>query len=111
MRIYENIWFNTRIIVRSLSSFNMGLTSNIGGKEVQTNLNKLLEESALRQHGILGRGCDMGNTLPAMAYDLLPPEGKQTIELIIKGGPFPCSRDGTNFGNRFGDLPSKGEYL
>lgn len=78
---------------------------------MQTNLNKLLEESALRQYGILGRGCDMGNTLHAMEYDLLPPEGKQTIELIIKGGPFPCSRDGTNFGNRFGDLPSRGEYL
>ena len=78
---------------------------------MQTNIDKLLEESALRQHGILGRGSYMGNTLYAMNYDLLPIEGKQTIELIIKGGPFPYPQDGTKFGNRFGDLPSKGDYL
>lgn len=70
-----------------------------------------VEESALRLHGILGRGGDMGNSLYAMEYNLLPQEAKRTIELIITGGPFPFpEKDATVFGNRFGDLP-RGEYL
>jgi ribonuclease T1 len=35
----------------------------------------------------------------------LPPEGRQTLILIKRGGPFPYSRDGIPFGNREGLLP------
>lgn len=35
----------------------------------------------------------------------LPPEGRQTLALIQRGGPFPYAKDGTVFGNREGLLP------
>ena len=74
-------------------------------------IDRLVEEQALRHSGILGRGDGMGNSLYAMDYALLPPEAQRTIQLIINGGPFPYPQDGTPFGNRFGDLPSRGDCL
>ncbi len=35
----------------------------------------------------------------------LPPEGRQTLALIKRGGPFPYAKDGTVFHNREGRLP------
>ena len=35
----------------------------------------------------------------------LPPEARETLELIRKGGPFPYAKDGVVFGNREGALP------
>ena len=35
----------------------------------------------------------------------LPPEARQTLELIRKGGPFPYKQDGVVFGNREKRLP------
>ncbi|MGW4562538.1 ribonuclease domain-containing protein [Streptomyces sp. NPDC004561] len=35
----------------------------------------------------------------------LPPEARQTLALIDKGGPFPYARDGVVFGNFEGRLP------
>lgn len=53
----------------------------------------------------------MGNALYAIDYDCLPHEARKTIDLIIADGPFPYpTKDGTPFGNGFGDLPS-GRYL
>jgi len=70
-----------------------------------------LEQHAMREHGLLGRGGGMGNALFAIDYDSLPYEARKTIELIIAGGPFPYpAKDGTPFGNSFCDLP-KGRYL
>ena len=37
----------------------------------------------------------------------LPPEARQTLALIRKGGPFPYPKDGTVFGNRERILPQK----
>lgn len=37
----------------------------------------------------------------------LPPEARETIALIGRGGPFPYARDGTVFHNREGLLPKK----
>jgi len=37
----------------------------------------------------------------------LPPQGRQTYELIRQGGPFPFEKDGTVFGNRERLLPVK----
>jgi ribonuclease T1 len=37
----------------------------------------------------------------------LPPEGRATLALIKKGGPFPYARDGIVFGNREGLLPAR----
>ncbi|GGD53802.1 ribonuclease domain-containing protein [Pseudoxanthomonas indica] len=42
----------------------------------------------------------------------LPPEARQTLELIARGGPYPHRQDGSVFGNREGRLPRqpKGYY-
>ena len=45
--------------------------------------------------------------LGEVRYDQLSPEAKQTLALILKGGPFPHAKDGTAFGNREGLLPKK----
>jgi ribonuclease T1 len=37
--------------------------------------------------------------------DALPPEARDTVLLIRKGGPFPYAKDGTVFGNREAILP------
>ena len=43
----------------------------------------------------------------------LPPEARQTLQLIKAGGPFPYQQDGKTFGNREGLLPKRerGYYL
>lgn len=76
-----------------------------------SNFDHAIEQHGMRRQGMLGRGSGMGNSLFAIDYDRLPPEARTTIALIIAGGPFPYpGKDGSNFGNRFGDLPS-GTYL
>jgi len=40
-----------------------------------------------------------------MRMSELPPEARETLELIRKGGPFPYAKDGAVFGNREGALP------
>lgn len=76
-----------------------------------------VESRALRDAGMLGRGGPMGEFIPgnrlyAIDYSLLPPEAWHVVQLIINGGPFPHPKhDGKPFGNRFGDLPRKGDYL
>jgi len=35
----------------------------------------------------------------------LPPEARETVQLIRKGGPYPYARDGVVFRNREGQLP------
>jgi ribonuclease T1 len=42
-----------------------------------------------------------------VALASLPPEAKATHQLILSGGPFPYSKDGTVFGNRERLLPPK----
>ncbi len=37
----------------------------------------------------------------------LPPEGRATLALIKRGGPFPYARDGITFHNREGRLPAR----
>lgn len=48
-----------------------------------------------------------------VAVAQLPPEGRQTYQLIHAGGPFPYSKDGSVFGNRERLLPAqrRGYYL
>ncbi|GLQ91529.1 ribonuclease domain-containing protein [Dyella acidisoli] len=71
---------------------------------------RAIEEHAMRRSGMLGRGGNMGNALYAIDYDRLPREARHTISLIISNGPFPYPvKDGSIFGNRFGDLPD-GRY-
>ncbi|MBI5257102.1 MAG: ribonuclease N1 [Burkholderiales bacterium] len=43
----------------------------------------------------------------AVAVSALPPEARQTHQLIRNGGPFPYSKDGTVFGNRERLLPRR----
>ena len=81
------------------------------GPVTTTYIDRSLEQHAMRRHGLLGRGGGMGNALYAIDYDSLPPEARRTIDLIISDGPFPYpGKDGSLFGNRFGDLPD-GRYL
>lgn len=48
-----------------------------------------------------------------MAVAELPSQGRQTLQLIREGGPFPYDKDGSVFGNRERILPSRqrGYYL
>jgi ribonuclease T1 len=50
--------------------------------------------------------------VPDIAAADLPREGRETLALIQRGGPFPYSRDGVEFGNREKRLPlqAKGYY-
>ena len=43
--------------------------------------------------------------IESVALRELPPEGRKTVALIQKGGPFPYPRDGVVFSNREGRLP------
>ena len=45
--------------------------------------------------------------LPTIEESGLPPQGRETLELIRSGGPFPHDRDGITFGNREGILPAR----
>ena len=83
----------------------------MSGPVTTTHLDQAIEEHGMRRHGMLGRGVGMGNALFSIDYDRLPPEARTTINLIISDGPFPYpGKDGSNFGNSFGDLPG-GRYL
>ena len=50
--------------------------------------------------------------LPSIPVGSLPPEARETLDLIESGGPFPYERDGAVFQNREGILPaeSRGYY-
>ena len=52
------------------------------------------------------------SALPTIAVAILPPEGRATLQLIKKGGPFPYRKDGSIFGNRERILPrqTRGYY-
>ena len=47
--------------------------------------------------------------LPAVTLQELPPEARDTLTLIVQGGPFPSERDGAVFQNREGLLPEQAE--
>jgi ribonuclease T1 len=53
------------------------------------------------------------DTLATVAVADLPLQGRQTLQMIHDGGPFPYEKDGTVFGNRERLLPAKqrGYYL
>jgi hypothetical protein len=76
---------------------------------ISPQIDQQVEQVALRQYGLLGRGAGMGNALYAIDYDQLPLQAQQTIDLIIAGGPFPFREDNTEFRNNFRDLPN-GQY-
>jgi ribonuclease T1 len=49
----------------------------------------------------------LGQNGDTISVTQLPPEAQQVLALIKKGGPFPYSRDGVNFGNFEKRLPKK----
>ncbi len=53
------------------------------------------------------------DVLATVAAADLPAQGRQTLQLIYDGGPFPYEKDGTVFGNRERLLPARqrGYYL
>ena len=46
-------------------------------------------------------------TRPEASGDVLPPEARETLRLIARGGPFPYDRDGVVFGNFEKRLPQR----
>jgi ribonuclease T1 len=48
-----------------------------------------------------------GQGIPVAHLGGLPPEARQTLELIKRGGPFPYRRDGIVFQNRENLLPAQ----
>lgn len=61
---------------------------------------------------VWARTPDQPGVSSTVALATLPPEAKATHQLILKGGPFPYSKDGTVFGNRERLLPRepRGHY-
>lgn len=55
---------------------------------------------------------DLPGNLPTQQRQTLPPEARQTLSLIERGGPFPYRKDGTVFQNRERRLPlqTRGYY-
>lgn len=45
--------------------------------------------------------------LPTVPVEELPPEGRETLDLVDAGGPFPYRQDGATFYNREGLLPQQ----
>jgi ribonuclease T1 len=45
--------------------------------------------------------------LPTIQYDRLPVQARETIDLVLRGGPFPYRQDGAVFQNRERRLPNK----
>ncbi len=63
--------------------------------------------------GVLAREALRADSYPTVQLADLPPEARQTLALIKRGGPFPYPRkDGSTFGNREKRLPlqTKGYY-
>lgn len=56
---------------------------------------------------VLGTAAARENTISQMAVRDLPPEARQTLRLIQRGGPFPYSKDGRTFGNYERVLPPR----
>ena len=57
--------------------------------------------------GVQAKGPDASSGVGAVALSTLPPQAQATHRLILAGGPFPYSKDGTVFGNRERLLPPK----
>jgi ribonuclease T1 len=59
----------------------------------------------------VGSGCGLRVTDPtapaAVATSELPPQARETLELIDRGGPYPFAQDGAVFHNREGLLPAQ----
>jgi ribonuclease T1 len=47
------------------------------------------------------------DTVVEVSIAQLPPEARETITRVRKGGPFPYAKDGAVFGNREGHLPAQ----
>ena len=57
--------------------------------------------------GVQARTPDQPGRVGTVALSELPHQARATHRLILVGGPFPYSKDGTVFGNRERLLPSK----
>lgn len=66
-----------------------------------------VETPALEQDQAPEQEQDQGSGLPLVAAADLPPEARDTLALIERGGPFPHEEDGSVFFNREGILPDR----
>lgn len=57
--------------------------------------------------GSSGGSASPTSDLPTVTVADLPPEARETLELIEAGGPFPYRQDGATFGNRERLLPQQ----
>jgi ribonuclease T1 len=56
---------------------------------------------------VQGKGSLHGDGLAVITQGELPPQGRDTYEKILQGGPFSYEKDGVVFGNRERILPSQ----
>jgi ribonuclease T1 len=56
---------------------------------------------------VQAKGSLHGDGLAVITQGELPPQGRDTYEKILQGGPFRYEKDGTVFGNRERILPSQ----
>jgi ribonuclease T1 len=62
---------------------------------------------ALAQAPVAAKQTPPADKAATVAMSELPPQGVQTYERILQGGPFPYDKDGTVFGNRERILPAQ----
>jgi ribonuclease T1 len=55
--------------------------------------------------GVQAKPALESTALPTIAAEQLPAQGRETLQLIHRGGPFPNEKDGVIFGNRERLLP------
>jgi ribonuclease T1 len=74
----------------------------------------LLLAAGLAAENVTALQSDAGQTaahatdLPIIPAQDLPKEARDTLAIIMKGGPFPYSKDGATFSNREHALPKRG---
>jgi ribonuclease T1 len=85
------------ICIKSNFLFSVKNVSKTWLKKWQLFVLALLFSVAVQAKGVIGE----------VPVAQLPPEAKQTLVLIKRGGPFPNAKDGVVFGNYEGNLPKK----
>lgn len=63
--------------------------------------------AALLAQPVAGRLSGDASDVATVSLQALPAQGRETYQLIHRGGPFPYEKDGTVFGNRERILPGQ----
>ncbi|MEU7297806.1 ribonuclease domain-containing protein [Streptomyces exfoliatus] len=89
---------SARAVLALLAGVSLLLTGCSGGEPARTPPDGTALASA---------PASRASTLPVVRVADLPPEARETLELIARGGPFPYAKDGAVFGNFERILPRR----